>query len=155
MRGRRIFEYRFIPGPREGSQGGYSVTLYSRGDAVKRDFAPDHDKMAPETLLAFMPDSAVKVRAIITRHAAKLKVLPARLDNALPDAALHSFTFGGKTIISRGILRTDIFEYSRHIPFGYEGFIAHRQNQNTVLDIYNEIAAEINRNSPGFHLPIL
>ena len=156
MRGRCIFEYQFIPGRGPGeTRVGYSVCVYSRGDMVKRDDAPGSKEPPAETVLASSPEAAVKIRAFIRRHAAKLKALPGSLDNAPVNGCVHRFTFGRKTISSREILRTDISEFSTHIPYGYEGFIEHRENQNAVLDLYDEIAAEINRHSAGFQLPVM
>lgn len=135
----------------KGMPGGTSIAVYSNGDVVKCEYDFGDDEPIERIVLTTIPELAKSVAEIIARHADKLKSIPDSLDNGTLDAPGGYFTFGKKNITAWCIQRTNRDDVRSSYYEAYKDNIAY---ENTVLDIYDEIAEEINKRDVGIKLDI-
>ena len=122
-----------------GMPDGYSVTVYDNGDMYRRGFVLGNDRPVREKKLASVPELAEKIGAIIAKHHDELEKIPEELDNGTLDGPMDRFQFGDKKIQAWCIQRIDLSECSPEYAEEYRENIMY---ENTVLDIYDEIARE-------------
>ena len=139
----------------EGEPVGDSISLYESGEVVRRHLVFwDHDCIPKsETVLATIPELAETIRSIINSHSRQLKNIPSILRNGTLDGSCDCFRFGDKTITAWTIQRTDPSEVKKRNPEYYRHFKKNMEYENTVLDIYDEIAEVINAANAKIYLP--
>lgn len=148
-----IFEYKTSPSfGYKGMPGGYSVSVYANGSIVERDFWWAIRIPKTETILSNDPDLAKTIKSIIRRHSEQLKTIPNNLNNGTLDGSHECFRFGRKRIGTWTIHRTDPLEVQQSNPSYYEEYQENMLFENLVLDIYDEIATEINKHVSGIHM---
>lgn len=151
-----IFEYQSSPGYGcAGMPGGYSICIFVSGNVVRRDYVLEEETPEKETIPATIPELARRICAIIEGHLQELKSIPGELNNGSPDGSHDCFRFGEKRISAWHIQRTDPAEIRHHNPRYYEPFRDNMKYENSVLDIYDEIAREINRHNVGVQMDSL
>lgn len=139
--------------------GGTSWLLFDNGDIVKQDVEAigychiGGDKTV-ETNLANVPKLVKTVRAIIRRNYVKLIIIPKSLNNGSCDGSLETFKFGRKEIVASNIEYNNLEYVKWRNPSYYKSFKRNMIYENIVLDIYNEIACEINKHIADDELPI-
>ena len=139
-----IFEYMSTPSfGCAGMPGGYSICVFKSGDVVQREYVFGDKEPKAEVILATMPELAKTIQTIVSSHSDDLKFIPNNLDNGTLDGSYNCFKFGGKRISAWTIQRTDLEEIHRRNPRYYEAYKENMIFENLVLDIYDEIAAEI------------
>ncbi len=150
-----IFEYRTTPSfGYDGMPGGYSIGVFDSGDVVRREFSFGDERPREETILATVPELAEAIQTIISRRSRELKSVPERLHNGTLDGSHDCFLFGDKRISARTIQRTDPREVRRENPRYYRKYKDNMKYENLVLDVCDEIAAEISRHGVDFRLKI-
>ena len=151
-----IFEYKSAPSYGcVGMDGGYSYCVFSSGDIIKRDYIFGKEKPNKETILATMPELAKTIRTIIKNHIEELKSIPKDLNNGTIDGSHDCFKFGRKRISAWTIQRTNPAKIQEQNPQYYAEYKDNIYYENQVLDIYDEIAVEINKHNIGIQLEIL
>ena len=156
MDGTCIFEYKTRPAfGCIGEPGGYSICVFKSGDVVKCDYVFGDDDPRNETILATMPELAKTIEGIVNKHAEELKGIPNELDNGTDDGSCDYFRFGEKQISAWTIKRTLPDEVWIENPQYYEEFKENIKHENHVLDVYDEVAAEINKRDVGIQLKTL
>ena len=145
-----IFEYKSVPSRGfSGGPGGWSISVYGSGDVIERKYRIRRKEPESESLLANAPELSEAILAIIRRHSARLQAIPDSLNNGSRDGTMQFFTFGDRKISALNIGRTDPAEAQRRNPGYYERFRDNIAHENAVLDIYDEIAAEIKQRGIG------
>lgn len=134
-----------------GMPGGTSITVYSNGDIVQGEYYFGVDEPFKKKTLATSSELAKSLQKIITKYADQLKSIPDSLDNGTLDAPGDYFTFGNKKIVAWNITR---LQRADTYPEYYEVYKDNIAYENEVLDIYDEIAKEINKYIKGFQLEI-
>ena len=132
-----------------GQPGGRSVSVYANGDVFVRSFVIGEKDPVRERLAAASPALAETVQSILERHADAIAALPEHLDTGVCDGNMQFFSFGGKRVGGVMITRKDPEEVRRRNPRYYERCGAMIACTNTMLDIYNEIAAAVNACGAG------
>jgi len=155
MNGTCLFEYKSSPSYGcIGMPGGYSICVFNSGDVVKRDYVLGEERPKKETILATTPELAKNICAIINRHLIELKSIPCELNNGTLDGSHDYFKFGERSINAWTIQRTDPLEIQKHNPQYYDEYKDNIEYENLVLDIYDEIAMEINKHNVGIQMDI-
>ena len=150
-----IFEYRSSKGYGcVGMPDGSSISIDDSGNVVKRYYAVGVEKPRRQRLLAKQPELAQKISAIINQHLEELKAIPDELNNGTLDGSYDSFQFEEKRIGAWQIRRADPAEVQQENPQYYEKYKDNIAHENLVLEIYDEIAVEINKAVVGARMEI-
>ena len=152
----RLFEYRIRPSfGRAGEPGGYSISVYGKGEVIRREYLFGSDHPNSEATVAAMPELAEAVQAIIMRYSETLKTIPNTLDNGSCDGSQIVFVFGRKTICTWNPVRLDPSALRRNDPEYYERYKDVVEQENIVLDVYEAIAREIKRFVPDIPMEFI
>ena len=135
----------------KGMPGGTSIAVYKNGNVVQCEYDFGDDKPIEKKTLATLPELAESIAKIIVRNADKLSSIPNSLYNGTLDAPAEYFTFSDKKITACNTHRINKNDVR---PEYYEAYKENIENENAVLDIYNEIAKEINKYDTGITLEI-
>lgn len=129
-----------------GAPGGCSVTVYDNGDVIRTEYTAGLEQLAGEMKLANRPELAEKIREIVGRYRADLEDVPDVLGAPWEGGSREWFLFGDKGILTWGIRRIGLSDISLGASVGeLEKF----RNTNLVMDIFDEIAREINESHVG------
>lgn len=151
-----IFEYKRTPSfGCVGMPGGYSICVFTNGDVVRLDYTIGDEKPNGESILATLPELSKTIQSIVSRYSEELKSIPSDLNNGTLDGSHECFQFGIKRINAWTIQRTNLEETKHSNLSYYNVYKNNMEYENLVLDIYDEIATEINKHNVGIRMETL
>ena len=127
-----------------GMSGGSSISVYSNGKVIKRKYVMGNNKAVEEQTIACIPEMAEIIECLIISHKEELDEVPENLCNGSLDGTHDCFKFGEKSISSWNIRKCDIEEVKERNLSYYTYYKDNMEYENTVIEIYNEIANTIN-----------
>lgn len=144
----KAFECRF-GGAGAGTPGapdGCSLTVYENGDVIRGEYVSGQEAPAGEMTLANRPALAERIREIIERYRGDLETVPDVLGRPWESTFRDWYRFGDLKILAWGLVRTGLADLNWESAVGD---LERIRQESTVLDLYDEIAREINDSKVG------
>lgn len=151
-----LFQYKSTPSfGFFGTPGGSSLSVYSNGKVVKRNYVFGENRATDVQQIACVPEMAERIECLLISYKDELAKIPEKLNNGTLDGSHDCFRFGEKSITSWTIHKCNLEEVKERNPSYYNCYKDNMIFENLVIEIYNEIAMVINSYARGADMRII